>query len=56
MIKVGATPTESLPIWQTLSALLPFDSHPTLIKARRAHMFVVQKPSGVLPKAAGKDA
>ena len=37
--------TESLPIWEAVSALLPAESHPELIKARRAYLFVVQKPS-----------
>ena len=37
--------TESLPIWETISALLPVDSRPALIKARRTYVFVVQMPS-----------
>ena len=47
--------TESLPIWETVSALLPVDSHPTLIKARRTHLFVAQKPSTGFPKNTAGD-
>ena len=47
--------TESLPIWETVSALLPVDSHPALIKARRAYMFVVRKPSTGFPNNTAGD-
>jgi 23S rRNA U2552 (ribose-2'-O)-methylase RlmE/FtsJ len=36
-------PESSLPIWYTISALLAPDFQPTVLSARRGHLFVVQK-------------
>ncbi len=34
----------SIPVWQTIAALLPIDYRPTLIQAAKSFVFMIQKP------------
>jgi SAM-dependent methyltransferase len=48
--------TESLPVWETVSALFPVDIYSGLVKARRAYLFVIQKPAKGFPRNAAGDS